>query len=507
MEHHVSHPRRITGGDRLSLLLEAISDGLWEWDVPRGEVRFSPQWFTMLGHEPDAWAHDRRTWAGLIHPGDRPQAETAFQEHLEGQSERIEVEYRMKCRDGSWRWILARGKVTRRDEAGRPVHLIGTHQDIHPRKQREEGALYRTSFLETLLDTIPSPVFYKDREGVYRGCNQSFADQILGMPRERIVGATVHDLTEAIPGKLADIYHKKDTELIHAPGHQVYEARVQCATGGERDYLFSKATFLDHGGQAAGIVGVMLDVTERKRAERETVDGRERLEHLLHALPVGIVLIEKSTQKIVEANPAAVMMIGSTPEQIAGQVCHRFICPSERGKCPILDLGMEMNNAQRELITSDGESIPILKTVLPLTLDGREYLLECFKDIRHLKDVEAERIEKEKLQAMMETAGSICHEMNQPLQILSGFSELLLMDCKEGGKQASTLKTINDQVHRMGGITRKLKNLTHFQTKTYLGGRIVDIDMSSRPEDRAPPGDGPRAIREDPAPGTALGED
>lgn len=489
----------LTDRDRLRSMLEATADGMWEWDVPTGEVLFSPTCFTMLGYEPDGWPHACQTWSRLLHPDDRPRAETAVREHLEGKRERIELEFRLRCKDGRWKWILGRGKVIRRDEAGRPVRLIGTHQDIHSRKQREEETLFRTSFLETLLDTIPSPVFYKDREGVYRGCNQSFADQILGMPRERIVGATVYDLPEAIPAELADIYHSKDLELIHAPGHQVYEARVQCATGVEKEYLFSKATFLDHDGQAAGIVGVMLDVSERKRAEREMMDSRERLEHLLHALPVGIVLIEKSTLKIVEANPAAVMMIGSTPEQLAGNVCHRFICPAERGNCPIVDLGMEVNNSQRELITSDGESIPILKTVLPLTLDGRDYLLECFKDIRHLKEAEAERIEKEKLQAMMETAGSVCHEMNQPLQILSSFSELLLMDCKEDGKEASTLKAINDQVHRMGGITRKLENLTRFQTKAYLDGRIVDIDMSSRPAGAAAShGNGPRPRRRDP---------
>jgi PAS domain S-box-containing protein len=459
-------------------VLEATTDALWEWDVPTGEMDLSPEWFSMLGYAQDDLPPTYETWSGLIHPDDKRHAEEALREHLEGASTRFEAEFRFRCRDGEWKWVLGRGKAVHRDQTGRPVLVVGTIQDVHRRTREKEGLLHRSSFLETLLDTIPCPAFFKDKTGAYRGCNPVFADQILGLPREAVIGATVYDLPQAIPRELADVYHRKDMELIEAPGHQVYEAQVQCADGVKRQFVFNKATFYDRSGQAAGIVGLMLDVTERNQAEQEVLESRERLEDILHALPVGVVIIDRSSKKIVEVNPAAVMMIGSPPNEIIGQICHRFICPAERGSCPILDLGAEVNNSERVLLTSNGEDIPILKTVLPLTVEGRDYLLECFKDIRDLKEAEKERIQKEKLQAIVEMAGSICHEMNQPLQVLSGLSELLLMSDSEEGPHRETLEKISAQLNRVSGITWKLRNLTQYQTRSYLEGRIVDIDQS-----------------------------
>jgi PAS domain S-box-containing protein len=304
----------------------------------------------------------------------------------------------------------------------------------------------------------------------------------LGLPHDQIIGATVYDLADAIPERLADIYHKKDMELIDNPGHQIYEAHVQCADDITRDYVFHKATFYDESGEVAGIVGVMLDVTERKKAEMAVLESKERLEDILHALPVGIAVIEKSSKRIVEVNPAAVTMIGLPPEQIVGKVCHHFICPSEKGKCPIDDLGMRINNAENELINFDNETIPIIKTVIPFDVDGEEYLLECFKDIRDLKEKEKEKVEKEKLQAIIEMSGSICHEMNQPLQVLSGFSEILIMGDEENKEKSSIYGTMHDQVLRISGITKRLKSITSYETKPYLRGRIVDIDRASRPD-------------------------
>jgi len=96
------------------------------------------------------------------------------------------------------------------------------------------------SLLETLIDTIPNPVFYKDKQGVYQGCNEAFANQIIGVTKEKIIGCSLFDLTDAIPSDLAEIYHQKDLELIENPGTQFYEATVQCADGFKRNFFLTK---------------------------------------------------------------------------------------------------------------------------------------------------------------------------------------------------------------------------------------------------------------------------
>ncbi|MCC7575302.1 MAG: PAS domain S-box protein, partial [Methanomethylovorans sp.] len=145
--------------------------------------------------------------------------------------------------------------------------LIAFASDITERKKIEDTIKGHLHFLETMLDTIPHPVFYKDTEGRYTGCNSIFAESIIGLPREYIVGRTMHELQAHIPQHLAGIYKAHDLELIQQHGTQFYESRVHCADGKLRYYLFSKSTFNDPKGDVAGIIGVMLDITERKESE------------------------------------------------------------------------------------------------------------------------------------------------------------------------------------------------------------------------------------------------
>jgi hypothetical protein len=84
-------------------------------------------------------------------------------------------------------------------------------------------------------------------------------------------------------------------------------------------------------------------------------------------------------------------MFGAPREQILGSVCHKYICPAEEGQCPITDLEQDLDNTERELLTADGRTVPILKTVVSVTLAGREHLLESFLDITERKRAEEER--------------------------------------------------------------------------------------------------------------------
>ncbi|MDM8535219.1 response regulator [Desulfobacterales bacterium HSG17] len=88
--------------------------------------------------------------------------------------------------------------------------------------------------------------------------------------------------------------------------------------------------------------------------------------------------------------------------------------------------------------------------------------------------------EKEKFQGVLEISGAICHELNQPLMVLSGYSEILLMDYSEDHPQYKAVKEIHNQATRMGVITKKLMKITHYKTKPYLKGNIVDINEASQ---------------------------
>jgi PAS domain S-box-containing protein len=119
-------------------------------------------------------------------------------------------------------------------------------------------------FLRTLIDNVPNPIFVKDTNGVYIGMNKAFLDY-LGKTEDALLGKSVFDLQT--DRSLAERYHEMDMALFRNPGNQVYESRVRYADGSYRDVIFNKSTYANADGSLAGLVGVMVDITDRKQAE------------------------------------------------------------------------------------------------------------------------------------------------------------------------------------------------------------------------------------------------
>lgn len=152
-----------------------------------------------------------------------------------------------------------------RDKTGKIVAGIEMVRDISQRKQAEAALERQANLLQRLIDTIPSPIFYKDTQGVFLGCNTAF-EHCSGMTKEKVIGKTVFDL---FPDEIAVMYDKMDRELFDNPGVQVYESFVPCVDNCSRDVIFNKATYTDSDGVLAGLVGIVIDITEHKQAEYE----------------------------------------------------------------------------------------------------------------------------------------------------------------------------------------------------------------------------------------------
>jgi diguanylate cyclase (GGDEF)-like protein/PAS domain S-box-containing protein len=136
-------------------------------------------------------------------------------------------------------------------------------RDVTARRVAEDGLRDQVEFQRTLIGAMPSPIYYKDTSGIYLGCNQAFAD-FVGRPVEEIVGKTVLDV--AAP-ELAESYHEADLELLRRGGVMTYETLIRHADGTMHDVLASKSTFRRADGSVGGLIGTLVDITERKRAE------------------------------------------------------------------------------------------------------------------------------------------------------------------------------------------------------------------------------------------------
>jgi len=124
---------------RLDLAMEATSDALWDWGLVTNKAFFNPCFYTMLGYKPYELPQSFDTWETLIHPEDKESAIKKIEAYVQKKIGSFEVEYRLKTKQGGWRWLMARGKVVERDAGGTPVRMVGTHVDITERKLNEEA--------------------------------------------------------------------------------------------------------------------------------------------------------------------------------------------------------------------------------------------------------------------------------------------------------------------------------------------------------------------------------
>lgn len=161
--------------------------------------------------------------------------------------------------------VMARKTAKNSDLVQGVLEFFAARVGVEMERQILEEKLSSQSRLsQTILDAIPSPIFFKDENGVYTGCNKAF-EHFLGLDREKILGQTVYGVS---PVEFAAVYHEADQALFRQGGDQSYETSVRYADGSRREVLFQKAVFKKPDGGMGGLVGTMIDITARKKAEK-----------------------------------------------------------------------------------------------------------------------------------------------------------------------------------------------------------------------------------------------
>lgn len=193
---------------------------------------------------------------------------------------------------------------------GKPA-ILSVVRDITLLKEAEESLQNHLHFLSTLLDTIPNPIYFKDTQGVYQGCNRAFAEFILGCSRDQAIGKSLYDFPARIPRSKADENHLNDQKLIQKGGLQIYEDEVLCADGIERFFIINKVLSRNTAGEITGIVGVMVDITERRRTEEE-LQSRYRFEQVISATSSRFVGLTKFDQALQDSLKDIGMLTGAS---------------------------------------------------------------------------------------------------------------------------------------------------------------------------------------------------
>jgi len=403
----------------------------------------NPQFLQLTGYKEDEFLS--KDSLAFILPEDRNIVRENTIKMLKGELT-LPFELRVINKTGETRWIEQ--TITSIHYNGRPA-VLGYYVDISESKLVEQELRKSEERYRMLFKQSPLGIMHFDQKGVIVDCNEKFIE-IMGSSRERLIGFNM----------LKSLRDKKMLSAVEgalSEGTGYYEGDYLSVTGGKLTpmrAIYNRITSED--GSFLGGLSLYEDITERKRAEEELQDSEERLQTILDSLQAGVVCINAETHTIVDANPAAIEMIGAPKDQIIGHVCHKYICPAEKGKCPITDLGQEVDNSERTLLTATGAEIPILKTATPILLSGQAHLLDIFIDITEKKKLEAQLQQAQKMEAIGTLAGGIAHDFNNILQAIFGYTQILLIGKEPSDPDYEKLEAIEKSAQRASDLTKRL---------------------------------------------------
>ena len=160
--------------ERWKLALEAVGDGVWDWDVQTGEVVFSKRFGQLFGYSENEYGNRMEDLNSRIHPDDKARVMAEMQAHMSGKTSGYAAEHRGQCKDGSWKWVLSRGTVVSRGEDGKAPRMVGTHVDITSRKQAEEALRVASAFQQAVFDSLSAHIAVLDRQGAILQTNAAW---------------------------------------------------------------------------------------------------------------------------------------------------------------------------------------------------------------------------------------------------------------------------------------------------------------------------------------------
>jgi PAS domain S-box-containing protein len=386
-------------------LTERMNDILWTCDLEMNTTYVSPSVERVLGFTVEERIRQRAD--EQVTPETLRLAAERLEDELRHDGERepdrqlvLETGYYHK--DGTVRCLESALSFIR-DGGGRPVGIQGLSRDITGPKAAEAALRQSEERYRTILNEMEEGYQEVDLAGQFTFFNEAFL-RLFGYNRDEMMGTNFsrYAAEEAIAKKVYRAYNHMYKTGIPIKS---FEWDIIRKDGARRTLEFYASMLKDAEDRPTGFRGIVRDVTDHRRAENQLRESESRLRTILETVQTGIMIVDAQTHIVLDLNGIAAAIIREEKENIIGKICHRHVCPAEQGKCPVTDLGCTVDNSERLLIRADGKSVPIIKTVVPILLEGRPCLLESFSDISGLKQArEALERSEQKYREIFENA-------------------------------------------------------------------------------------------------------
>ena len=469
---------------RWRLAVDGFGDGAWELNLQSRAIYYSADYKAMLGYQDDEFPNDYGTWLRHVHPDDLRQVLVIARAYLRGELSQAVAEYRIRCKDGTYKWVLGRGQVTARDAVGEPLTLTGLQTDITELKKAREALDASSQRLATVIANFQEGLVIEDETRSIVLANEAFG-RLLQVPL-----APAH-----LVGKAGALLTEDTKQFVKNPNQ--YVARINALlqrrlpVAGDiislrdgrilqRDFvpIFDQNRYLGH-------LWKYADITARAQAEADLRQREEKYRGIIENMSLGLVEVDLNDHMLY-ANQSFCNMTGFCSEELAGQRLPPLLLTGDdlklvETKMKIRQQGVA-DSYEIAVTTKNGDLRWLLMSGAPLYDDHRQHVgsIGICLDVTPQKLLEASLREAKgqaeiSAQAKQDFLANMSHEIRTPMNAILGMSQLLTKTSLTG-PQASYLHAITSSAENLLVIINDILDLSKIEA-----GRMALERIGFRP--------------------------
>lgn len=318
------------GEERFRFIMEATNDGLWDWNVKADKAEFSPAYYRMLGYEDGEFPSCSKSWVELLHPDDKYNAVSILNKCIFGELDGFQTEFRLRAKDGTWCWVLSRGRCVARNKKGKATRIVGTHVDITERMNMAQSLKESETRLNLALRVAKMGYwqYHIDTKRIdwYGGQKEQF-----GFPIEKFNGSVK---------EVQNLIHPDDRRLCMVSFSNTVENQVPfdisfrtIMSSGEIKWLHSYGYLYKNKNGQDYVFGVTQDITERKLSEETLRQSEERYRMLFNnmtqAFALHEIILDDSgipvDYRFIDVNDSFEILTGLKPNIVLGNTAKQVM--------------------------------------------------------------------------------------------------------------------------------------------------------------------------------------